>query len=48
MNYKIGILGFGGSCLPKDTASIINQAEAYQINMSLLKATEEANKRYHE
>ena len=40
--------GYGGSCLPKDTASIINQAEAYQIDMSLLKATEEANKRYHE
>lgn len=40
--------GYGGSCLPKDTAAIIQQAEMNGVDMSLLKATEEANKRYHE
>lgn len=40
--------GYGGSCLPKDTAAIIQQAEMNGIDMSLLKATEEANRRYHE
>ena len=40
--------GYGGSCLPKDTAAIIQQAEMNGVDMSLLKATEEANSRYHE
>lgn len=40
--------GYGGSCLPKDTAAIIHQAELNGVDMSLLKATEEANRRYHE
>ena len=39
--------GYGGSCLPKDTAAIIYQADQKGVDMSLLKATEEANRRYH-
>ena len=38
--------GYGGSCLPKDTAAIIYQADQKGVDMSLLKATEEANRRY--
>lgn len=39
--------GYGGSCLPKDTAAIIYEADKMGVDMSLLKATEEANRRYH-
>ena len=38
--------GFGGSCLPKDTSSIINQGNAYESDMTLLKAVVEKNKKY--
>lgn len=40
--------GYGGKCLPKDTAAIIYQGDKVGVNMSLLKAVEEANARYHE
>ena len=40
--------GYGGSCLPKDTAAIIYQADKVGVDMSVLKAIEETNKRYHE
>ena len=40
--------GYGGSCLPKDTAAIIYQGDKVGVDMSLLKATEEANRRYHD
>lgn len=40
--------GYGGSCLPKDTAAIIYEADKMGVDMSLLKATEEANRRYHD
>lgn len=40
--------GYGGSCLPKDTAAIIYQADKVGVDMSVLKAVEETNKRYHE
>lgn len=39
--------GYGGSCLPKDTAAIIHQGDEYGVDMSLLKAVECANDRYH-
>ena len=35
--------GFGGSCLPKDTAAIINQSEQNGIDVSLLKSVIEKN-----
>lgn len=40
--------GYGGSCLPKDTAAIVYQADKIGVDMSVLKAVEETNKRYHE
>lgn len=40
--------GYGGSCLPKDTAAIINQADKVGIDMKLLKAVEEINGGYHD
>lgn len=40
--------GYGGSCLPKDTAAIIYQGDQVGVDMKLLKATEEINRRYHE
>ena len=38
--------GYGGSCLPKDTAALISQGETYQSDMSLLKAVDKKNKAY--
>ena len=38
--------GYGGSCLPKDTAAIIYQGDQLGVDMALLKATEEINERY--
>lgn len=35
--------GYGGSCLPKDIASIISQAEEKKVNLSLLKEVRSAN-----
>ena len=40
--------GYGGSCLPKDTAAIIYQGDQLGVDMALLKATEEINGRYHD
>lgn len=37
--------GYGGSCLPKDTAAIIYTAEQNGANPTLLKAVEETNRR---
>jgi len=39
--------GYGGSCLPKDTAAIIYQGDQVGVDMKLLKATEEINGGYH-
>lgn len=39
--------GYGGSCLPKDTAAIIYQGDECGVDMSLLKSVEEINERYH-
>ena len=39
--------GYGGKCLPKDTAAIIYQGDKLGVNMSLLKAAEEANQIYN-
>lgn len=39
--------GYGGSCLPKDTAAIIHQGDEVGVDMKLLKAVEEINKEYH-
>lgn len=39
--------GYGGSCLPKDTAAIIYQANTVGVDMSLLKTVEEINGGYH-
>ena len=38
--------GYGGSCLPKDTAAIIYQANNYGVDFSLLETVEEINGRY--
>jgi UDPglucose 6-dehydrogenase len=38
--------GYGGSCLPKDTAAIIYQGDQVGVDMVLLKATEEINRGY--
>ncbi len=35
--------GYGGSCLPKDVASIINQANNENVNFDLLKSVEKIN-----
>ena len=35
--------GYGGSCLPKDVASILHQAEKLNIDMTLLQAVVEKN-----
>lgn len=40
--------GYGGSCLPKDTAAIIKQAKEYGLNMELLRVAEEVNRQYHD
>lgn len=40
--------GYGGSCLPKDTAAIIKQGEDVGVDMKVLKAVEEVNREYHE
>lgn len=39
--------GYGGSCLPKDTAAIIYQGDQLGVDMKLLKTTEEINGGYH-
>lgn len=39
--------GYGGSCLPKDTAAIIHQGDECGVDMKLLKAVEEINGGYH-
>ena len=39
--------GYGKSCLPKDLASIINQAEKKGIDVSLLQTVREKNKKYN-
>lgn len=39
--------GYGGKCLPKDTAAIIYQGDQVGVNMKLLKAVEEVNKGYN-
>ena len=40
--------GYGGSCLPKDTAAIIYQGDEMGVDMKLLKVTEEINGGYHD
>lgn len=35
--------GFGGSCLPKDIKALIAQAQAYDINLSILKSVQDVN-----
>ena len=40
--------GYGGSCLPKDMASIIHQAETLGADCSLLKAIQTRNKKFRE
>lgn len=39
--------GYGGSCLPKDTAAIIYQGDEMGVDMKLLKSVEEINGGYH-
>jgi len=35
--------GYGGSCFPKDTRELVNTGERYGVDMSLVRAVEEAN-----
>lgn len=39
--------GYGGKCLPKDTAAIIYQGDAVGVDMSILKAVESYNYKLH-
>ena len=41
--FHKGYRGYGGKCLPKDTRSFIQLAEALGVDLSLLKAAEEYN-----
>lgn len=38
--------GYGGSCLPKDIASLVFQANSVQIDPTLLKTIIQKNKQY--
>lgn len=40
--------GYGGSCLPKDTAATIYQGDQFGVDMALLKTTEAINDKYHQ
>lgn len=40
--------GYGGSCLPKDTAAIIYQGESLGVDMQLLQSVEDYNKYLHD
>lgn len=37
--------GYGGSCFPKDTRALISTAEAYGIDMQVVRATDQVNER---
>lgn len=39
--------GYGGSCLPKDTSSILFQAKKAGVDASVLNAVKEKNEKYH-
>lgn len=41
-------IGFGGSCLPKDTMAIVKIAEEKGVNLGIIKAAIEANQRQKE
>lgn len=40
--------GFGGACLPKDTAAIVKRAEELGIDLSLIRQAMEANKKFRQ
>lgn len=40
--------GYGGSCLPKDMAAIINIGEKHKINVDFLKSVSESNNKFKE
>ncbi len=41
-------IGFGGSCLPKDTTALVKMAEAKGVNLGIVKAAIKANQRQRE
>lgn len=41
-------IGFGGSCLPKDTVALVKMAEEKGVNLGIVKAAIEANQRQRE
>lgn len=39
--------GYGGSCFPKDTLALLNQAQQLNLDLKVIKATVEANEAQH-
>ena len=39
--------GYGGSCLPKDTAALVDIGNKANVDMELLKAVVSKNNKYH-
>ncbi len=44
-NYLYAGLGFGGSCLPKDTLALVTQAQSLHVEMPLIEAVRLVNER---
>lgn len=48
LRYLNAGAGWGGSCLPKDTSTILHTAQQYNYDMYLIEAAIRANQRQHE
>lgn len=43
-SFLVAGCGYGGSCFPKDVKALIKTGEEYDVDMKIIKATEEINK----